>query len=275
MGKLFSKSPGVIKYGGFKEHAYRLLFPYEDKFPNASPYLLTILPNLVIENTKCLIPEQERGLIAYTFGQQIDENKYKLKGKVVESDQDSPWKGKEYTQTPFIKKVGNQYSLVQTWPTTINEKFKQEFAMTETNPDPKKFESSAVADYKECMQALFGPDATKKVPIQYCHKTTNNTNPCYCGMTEDLLLYLKNNKEAMSNLGIKEMTKNGFLATGQDGKGNKVEKPFDLNPNTEYVIYKKIGWETMGCCKTKEQFDKECEFLGKGKHLKLPVSEAT
>ena len=80
-------------------------------------------------------------------------------------------------------------------------------------------------------------------------------------MTEELLQYMKEDAEAMSNVGIKNMTEKGFVATGEDGKGNHIEKEFSMDPKTRYVIYKKVGWETMGCCKTKEQFDKECEFL--------------
>jgi len=30
---------------------------------------------------------------------------------------------------------------------------------------------------------------------------------------------------------------------------------------------KKVGWETMGCCKTKEQFDKEAEFFATGERV--------
>jgi len=85
------------------------------------------------------------------------------------------------------------------------------------------------------MQEMFGKDAFKKVSIKFCHKVTDNENPCYRGTTEDLLRYfsLKDNAVAMSAVGIKEMTPNGFLATGEDGKGNKVEKPFAMEPNIE------------------------------------------
>lgn len=68
----------------------------------------------------------------------------------------------------------------------------------------------------------------------------------------------------MSEISIKEMNDNGFVACGEDGKRNKIEKPFTMTANTAYVVYKKMGWETMGCCKTKDQFDRECEFIGKG-----------
>jgi len=264
MGCITAKgSPsGVTKYKGFKEHAYRLVFPYEDNFPDIEPHLLTILPSGVIETTKTLTADKERGLIAYSFAQKIEKV---LADKVVETD-DSVWKGKPYVETPFIKKqqVGSQCTLIQTWPTRVNDKFKGDFEITSDNPDTKKFESGAVADWKQCIEDLFGKDATKKVPIQYCHKVTDNQSPCYLGMTEELLSYFQENNEAMCSVGIKNMTSNGFVATGEDGKGTKVAKEFLMEPKTTYVIYKKVGWETMGCCKTKEQFDKECEFLGSG-----------
>jgi len=268
MGCFNSKGPGVTQYKGFKEHAYRLLFPYEDNFPeiDPAPFLLTILPSGVIENSKSLIAEKERALIAYVFSQAITKDV--MAGKAVDFAE-SPWHGKAYTETPFVKSramAGDKHTLVQTWPTKINEKFKKDFKITESNPDMKKFEAAAVNDFKACIQEMFGKDAVKKVSIKFCHKATDNEFPCYLGTTEDLLKYfsLKDNAAAMSAVGIKEMTSNGFLATGEDGKGNKIEKPFKMEPKIKYVIYKKVGWETMGCCKPKEQFDKECEFLGKG-----------
>jgi len=141
--------------------------------------------------------------------------------------------------------------------------------MFDANPDTAKFSGSAVADWKQCMNDLFGSGATEKVPVKYCKKTTQNQHPCYLGMTEELLAYLKDNTEAMNAVGIKEMTSNGFLATGEDGKGNKIEKPFTMDPKTKYVIYKKVGWESMGCCKIYSQFIKECKFNGEGERKEL------
>jgi len=265
MGACVSKGPGVTVYkGGYKEHACRLLFAYEDHFGDKEPDLVTILPSGVIETTKKLTPEKERGLIAYAFNQQIDEKV--LEGKVIDKEESS-WNGKKYTETPFVKdvKVGSKYTLIQTWPTRINEKFKDAFEMSDVNPNTKKFEAAAVNDYKAAIQALFGEDATTRVPFKYCYKVTeNDKHPCYAGVTEHLLMYFQENEEAMKDVSIKEITKNGFVATGEDLKGNKVEKTFEMHPKTEYVIYKKVGWETMGCCKIKEQFDKECDFLGDG-----------
>ena len=62
---------GVRKFAGFHEHTYRLVFPYEDHFPEKAPHLYTILPSGTVENDKVLEPAPEKGLIAYAFPQLI------------------------------------------------------------------------------------------------------------------------------------------------------------------------------------------------------------
>jgi len=259
MGAAFSSccccSPKVKKYAGFKEHAYRLLFPFEDKFPGMTPDLLTILPSGVIENSKTLEAEKERGLIAYTHAQFVEPS---VAQKIVDNPESS-WNTKAYSETPFVTTSGG---LVQTWPTRFNAKFKEEFERTEATTDTTHFEPGAVQAFKTCMETLFGAGATNKTPIQYCHKVTTNNFPCYVGLTENLKDHLQKNPAEMAEVGIKELTADGFISTGRDGKNNLVEKPFKMEKNTQYVIYKKNGWTIMGCCKTLQQFNKECEFLG-------------
>merc|ERR550525_716071 len=162
-----------------------------------------------------------------------------------------------YTETPFVKTFpgGKQYGLVQTWPTKFNDKFKQDFTLTDTNPDMKHFEASAVNDYKACMQTLFGPDCLEKVPIKYAHKVQKNDSPIYFGKTEDLQKFFRLNTDAMKQCSIKEMTETGFISTGEDGKGTKLEKPFSMEPNKEYVVYKKKGWESMGCLSSRNNLN--------------------
>jgi len=247
----------VKTYTGFQEHACRLLFRYEEHFPNEVPDLLTILPSGVIETTKKLSAESERGLIAYSFPQFVEASV----AQQVVGKYESSWDGNTYSTTPFVQKSGDKYSLVQTWPTKFNDKFKQDFNCKPNNPDSKKFQPEAVDAFKACMETLFGAGATAKSRIQFCHKVTENNSPCYVGLTEDLMTYLNENKQEMMAIGIKEMTPDGFVANGEDGKGNKVEKPFTMERKTQYVVYKKFGWETMGCCKTLAQFQQEAEFL--------------
>jgi len=253
-----TRAQGVKTYKGFNEHAYRLIFPYENNFPNMVPHLLTILPNGAIENSKELIAEIERGLIAYTFPQDVETS---VAQTVVNTDDTLAWKGNRYSETPFVAKMGDKYRLVQTWPTKFNDKFKQDFAPKQNNPDPKHFEVQAVKDFTACMDTLFGAGATTKCSIQFGHRVTVNNSPCYVGRTESLIAYLTENNKEMLAVGIKEMLPDGFVSTGEDGKGNKIEKPFHMEGNTQYVIYKKFGWETMGCCKRLDQFKKECDFI--------------
>jgi len=248
----------VKKFKGFKEHAYRLVFPFEDTFQGITPDLLTILPSGVIENSKKLEAEPERGLIAYTHAQFVEAS---VAQKVVEVDTESVWKAKAYSETPFVKMSGGKYSLVQTWPTRFNDKFKQDFHPTETTTDNVHFEPAAVEAFRTCMETLFGAGATNKAKIQYCHKVTLNNFACYVGLTEALKDHLQKNQAEMTEVGIKEWMEDGFVSFGEDGKKKPVEKPFKMEKNTQYVIYKKVGWETMGCCKTLEQFVKESEFL--------------
>jgi len=81
-------------------------------------------------------------------------------------------------------------------------------------------------------------------------------------MTQKLLEYLRVHVEAMVEVGIKEITLTGFIAKGVDGKKKEFEKEFEMKPDTKYVIYKKVGWEVMGCCKPWEQFANECDLIG-------------
>jgi len=261
MGCTSAKATEVKTYKGFKEHAYRLVFPFEDKFQDLKPDLLTILPTGVIENSKKLEPEKERGLIAYSFVQSVTAD---VAQKTVGSAE-SGYNNKPYSETPFVTKKGNKFALVQTWPTRFNAKFKQDFECKEENTDKKHFEPAAVQDFKKCVDSMFGQGATDKCKIQHCHKVTTNNNACYVGLTEALKDYLQNNEDKMKEVGIEKFTAEGFQSFGKDGKDNAVSKPFKMEKKIKYVIYKKVGWETMGCCKPLPQFLKECEFLEQDK----------
>jgi len=256
--------PGVRKHEKYKEHCYRMVFPYEDNF-DVETEMLTILPTGVIENTKIIAPEPEQGLLAFPWAQEVSTD---VAQKICDKEE-SKWKGKKLAETPFVKKSGNRYCVVQIWPTKFNQEFKTSFAMTDHAPDLKRFDSGGVVDLRDCIKELFGEEAFKKVKIKYCHKERIYESPCYCGTTENLLEYFKRNPDAMEAVNIKNLEENGFVANGKDGRDHPIEKPFTMEPTTEYVIYKKFGWEEMGCCKLKAHFDKESEFLDSGTWLPL------
>lgn len=252
----------VETYAGFTEHAYRFVFNFEDTFKPNTPALLTILPTGVIENSKVLKPEKEKGLIAYTFPQTINEEEA---SRVIEIP-DFPLNGSEYRKTPFVFKREsgkNEYALVQTWPTAFNAKFKSDFTIFEgKNPDTSAFDPEAESDFKECMKRLFG-DVANEHPIQFCHKQTENHGAVFVGVSEALIKFLKRNPEKMREVAIARIEGLGFVADGKRGKdeNDKFEKSFTLQPGQKYVIYRKVGWETMGCCKPYDQFLRECELI--------------
>lgn len=257
---------GVSAYEAFTEHTYRLVFPHEDHFAAKTPEppLLTILESGVIESVKILRCEKGKGLIAYSFRQSLDDKTAHTK---VEAD--SPLKGAEYCETPFVsKREDGTFCLVQTWPTSYNEKFKADFKIFSSNPDPKKFDPQAVTEFKECMERLFGEDASS-LPVLFCHKSLVNVGPIFLGKAENLIELLERYPEKMQELAIKEVSSKSlsFVSDGIDGKGKRFEKTFTMAPLDDYVMYKKVGWETMGCVKPKEQFLRESEFTGLPRQL--------
>jgi len=220
--------------------------------------LLTILESGVIETAKIVKCEKERGLIAYSFPQSLD-------GKTAHTkvEADSPLMGTEYCDTNFVsKRKDGTFCLVQTWPTTYNEKFKADFKISNSNPDETKFVPQAVTEFKECMERLFGMDATKELPVLFCHKALVNEGPTYLGKAEKLIELLMKDNKKMEELAIKEVDAGSlsFVAIVTDGKGKQGTKKFTMAPQDEYVMYKKVGWETMGCVKPKSQFLGEADL---------------
>ena len=256
---------GVSAYEAFTEHTYRLVFPHEDHFAKTpEPPLLTILESGVIESVKILRCQKGKGLIAYGFRQSLDDKTAHTK---VEAD--SPLKGAEYCETPFVsKREDGTFCLVQTWPVSYNEKFKTDFKIFSSNPDPKKFDPQAVTEFKECMQRLFGEDASR-LPVLFCHKSLVNVGPIFLGKAENLIELLERYPEKMQELAIKEVSSKSlsFVSDGIDGEGKRFEKTFTMAALDDYVMYKKVGWETLGCVKPKEQFLRESEFAGLPRQL--------
>lgn len=251
----------VAKYAGFQETVSRVVFHYGDKFLDKAPHLLTILPNGVIETYKTLIPAEDGGLITFPYPQFFQNDDTRTK-KVENSE--SSWNGTTYDETPFVDFHDEKCSLIQTWPVRVNEKFRKDFTISETNPDPLQFDEEAVDAFKVAIDKLFGKGASSKGRMLFCSKVTKNDNPCYVGTTEQLRDYMLKHTDAMKEVGIKEfLSETSFMSEGEDGKGKKIDKPFDMKAGATYVIYKKKGWETMGCCKPWEQFANEAEFLGK------------
>jgi len=152
--------------------------------------------------------------------------------------------------------------LVQTWPTNLNEKFRQDFEISEgANPDLAKFQPQAVSEFQDAMARLFGPTAAS-CRIMFCHKKLVSTSPAVVGPGEEVLAHIKKHPVLMHELAIASIDSDslGFVADGTNGKGQQIEKNFRLTPGEQCVVYRKTGCDTMGCIKPLKQFLSDAEF---------------
>ena len=230
-------------YEGFLEHAYRLVFPFEDKFPACKPKLQVVLPSGVIENERVLEPVAGKGIIAYAYPQSMAADK-----------------AQAFIDTPFVwERADGTFALIQTWTTTFNDKFKSEFQIATANPDVTKFSEQAVEEFKSVCVSLFGEDARD---VLYCHRESHNDRKVYVGDRATLLAFLRAEPQVVAELDIKSLTDDGFVAGTTDGKGETGTKPFAMAPEGEYALYTKIGWHTMACVTPMEQFVDGRDLIG-------------
>jgi len=215
-----------------------------------------------------LRPQKEDALIAFTYPQNISDEladspvSYKADGS---ADDNVPMDSSPQIlrDTAFVwRREDGTNALVQTWPTTLNENFRKTFGIFEgTNPESEKFMPQAVSEFQEAMVRLFGPTAAK-CPILFCHKKTVNSSPAVVGVGEEVLAHVKRHPELMHELAILSIDNEGlgFVADGTSGDGTKFEKHFTLTPGEQSVVYRKAGWDTMGCIKPLHQFLRDAEL---------------
>jgi hypothetical protein len=221
-----------------------------------------------VENNKVLNPEKEHGLIAYTHPQSMSDETAELRveqqpGGNVDGSIAMDEKNRTLRDTAFVwRREDGTNAVVQTWPTSLNAKFHQDFEISKgVNRDPAKFVPQAVSEFKQAMVELFGSAATS-CPIWFCSKKLASTSPAVVGLCEEVLAHLKEHPELMRELAIASIDSDGlgFVSDGRTGKGQTFVKPFRLKPGEQYVVYRKTGWETMGCSKPLDQFLHEANF---------------
>jgi len=252
----------VRVHPGFTEHTYRMVFPFEEHFAPHTPHLLTIQPSGTVENDKVLEPKKEKGLITFSYPQNISDEAAALPVPLhqdgnTDGSSAIDGKGRNLCDTAFVWRRGDgTNALVQTWSTNLNETFRKDFEISEgTNPDSTKFLPQAVSEFQEAMARLFGP-AADGCPLWFCHKQLVSASPAVVGFSEDVLAYVSERPELMRELSIASIDIEGlgFVADGTNGNGEKFEKHFRVTPGEECVLYRKTGWSTMGCSKPLRQF---------------------
>jgi len=221
-----------------------------------------------LKTKKKLEPKEEKGLITFAYPQNISHEAAELplpqpQDGNVDSSCAMDGKGRKLRETPFVwRREDGTNALVQTWPTNINEKFCKDFEISEgVNPDSTKFLPQAVSEFKEAMVKLFGL-AASSCPVWFCHKQLTSASPAVVGFSEHVLAHVSEHPELIRELSIASIDTEGlgFVADGSNGKGEKFEKHFRLTPGEECVLYRKTGWDTMGCTKPLHQFLSDAEL---------------
>lgn len=236
---------------GFKATERRLVFAHGNQM-STSPTLFTVLPSGQMEGSlegKPLKPTREKGLITYPYVQQHIDN---------------PDKAKELFDTNCVWEDGKgKFPVVQLWTVNINKYFRDAFEITEENPDTKHFHLEAIDNLMKTLEALFGEEATKE-KVKYCTKTTLNIDRTFLGTPAQFGTFfgIEGVKEALN---IISGDQNTIEVETLDKSGNKGQQMFrfDNGDDTLHVLYKRKGFTSFWCLKSKEQFEHDCEFQGK------------
>jgi len=275
-----SDSRTIRKYPGFTEHTYRIVFPFEERFAPLAPNLLTILPSGTVENNKVLEPKKDKGLITFAYPQTISDEAAELpvpqsQDGSGDSSVDNDGKGRKVFDTEFVwRRQDGTNALVQTWATNINQQFRKDFEISEgVNEDATRFLPQAAVEFQQAMVQLFG-HAANSCPLWFCHKQLTNASPAVVGLSEDVLAYVNQHPELMRELSIAriDLDSLSFVADVTNGKGEKFEKHFKMASGEESVLYRKMGWDTMGCTKPLHQFLVDAQLHEPP--LVLPVQQA-
>jgi len=208
-----------------------------------------------------------RGVVTYPFAQSIaDESEAR---KIIVDD-----KG----QHVFARPNGT-HGVSQMWPMKINDSFFKGYKVTTnySEVDPTVFQPQAVAEFERTLKCLFGEEATKRSPIMYAKNSKVNKFVVFKGQAEAIEMFLRQNPEACDLLKIAKLYLGGFVAIvskgGSPEKAKHSYKQFDFTPGEEYVLYTKVGYESMACIKPYEQFVRECKLGPRRQDLEMGISE--
>jgi len=161
----------------------------------------------------------------------------------------------------------------------INDSFFKGYKVTTnySEVDPTVFQPQAVAEFERTLKCLFGEEATKRSPIMYAKNSKVNKFVVFKGQAEAIEMFLRQNPEACDLLKIAKLYLGGFVAIvskgGSPEKAKHSYKQFDFTPGEEYVLYTKVGYESMACIKPYEQFVRECKLGPRRQDLEMGISE--
>lgn len=248
----------VVAYSGFKETTSRLVFHYGQKFgaEGQSWNFSTVLPNGCVQGGQ-FESGPEGCVFGYPFDQVLED---RAKTKAV-----APYVGPSGS-------LGNRRPVGQIWKTKHNATFAADFNVYITNPNESEFPLSAVDCFRAVLSHVFSAEVVEEVGIKFAKKKrqTVNKRPIYKGKSEDLINHLRANPDIQTDMNILEVGPGqhgtnplAFRCECVSNDGKTSQKIFTMQAGSTYVLYVRMGYDTMACVKLFEQFEKETEFLPK------------
>lgn len=153
---------------------------------------------------------------------------------------------------------GDKFALVQLWTINYNDEFRTTFEETTTNPDPGHFKQEAVDNLYRAVVGLFGEEARRQ-KVKYCTKSTHNSDLTFIGtkVQFELFLEIPGIKES---IGVEKSLNGAIQVRTLDKKGNKGSQTFTWGSkdDVEQVLYKRHGFTSFTCVKSREQFEEDC-----------------
>jgi len=188
----------------------------------------------------------------------------------------------------FVKKRdgskhGPKYIVVHCWPVKFNKSFIASFEVSERNPDVRRFNPRAAAEFLESMSLLFNPAPPStgllgrlcevlcggeaadgrwagSENLRYAWKETWNDSTAIVGSTEQVVAYLRVRPALQRAMGIIRVLPYGFVTSITiNGKLTTATKQFTMmSDGSQQVAYVKRGYETMACVKPLDLFNVDC-----------------
>lgn len=167
---------------------------------------------------------------------------------------------------PFIWKEKDKNVLVHTWPVEFNQQFKKSFTISNKHItgssifNKEHFPLQSINNFKMTCNKLFGKNSVSSDnPIHLCYW---KKEPIHCkvfqGLGRDLLKFLLDNKNIMKEFQISKVTNNSnnysFTSIIEIKGKTSGDKTFHINPNINYILYIKFGYQKMAMMTPSKDF---------------------
>jgi len=246
--------------------------------------------------TKAIQNAPDRALVTYWNEQYMEDEAYLSNRKAGwladDGDDSNPYVHKTASKRVLPDSQQNspypyKHALAQIWTINYNEEFKKKFKDNEknpllgiktTNPDEAKFQPKAVENFERALVRLFGEPALA-AGLLYCASDTKNIQRVYVGTQAQFkdFFAVEGVKETFGITKVHDISNPIPVAhrsagdadilmvidvTTENKKGQKGRQSWTFAPQGQHVLYKRQGYTSFFCLKSKAHFDQDCEVFG-------------